>query len=155
MLNRLRSIPFEYSIITDYLLMGTTPKLKDYRELRQLGVKLAINMRIEHVALSKAIPTVWIPSLDTKFTPIMPKRLKTALSQSQQVISSGGKIIVYCRAGRHRSLVMAAAILITQGFSAKDAIALIKSKRLVADPETEHIQKAILIFEKWYLNESK
>ena len=37
-----------FSTITNDLLIGTTPSSQDYNVLRELGVKLAINMRVEY-----------------------------------------------------------------------------------------------------------
>jgi protein tyrosine phosphatase (PTP) superfamily phosphohydrolase (DUF442 family) len=38
----------DFSAITDDLFIGTTPSVSDYDHLRELGVQLVINMRIEH-----------------------------------------------------------------------------------------------------------
>ena len=36
-----------FSPITDDLFIGTTPSAEDYNQLRNLGVRLMINMRVE------------------------------------------------------------------------------------------------------------
>jgi protein tyrosine phosphatase (PTP) superfamily phosphohydrolase (DUF442 family) len=40
-----------YSKITEDLFIGTTPTVADYEHLRELGVRLAINMRWESHSL--------------------------------------------------------------------------------------------------------
>ena len=152
MLNFRKQTKFNFSKITDYLLIGTTPKPSDYEQLKKLGVDLVINMRADSKATSNLIPTLWVPWLDIWYIRISPRILKNAVMQSRQVIASKGKIYVYCKVGRHRSVVMAAAILIAQGYSADKAMQLIKSKRPIADPEPNYIKKSIFNFERWWLD---
>lgn len=142
----------DYNQITDYLFVGKTPRARDYAELLRAGVRLVINMRVEAYALAinarRSIKTIWLPSLDTKFTPIRVDKIVKAVKQADAVIKNGGKVYVYCRAGRHRSVAMATAILISQGLDIDSAVALMKSKRLVADPEKPHIYKVISKFSR-------
>ena len=58
-----------------------------------------------------------------------------------------GVVMVYCKGGVHRSVAMACCILISQGYSAEEAMALVKERRPVADPYTEHFKARILKFE--------
>lgn len=146
---------FNYSEITDFLLIGSTPELGDYEQLEKLGVKLVINMRAERKAPSNLIPTLWVPWLDIKFIPINPRLLRRAVVASRQVIQNKGKVYVYCRVGRHRSVVMGSAILIAQGYDAKKSMRLIKKQRPVADPDSKYITKSILNFERFWLTEKQ
>jgi protein tyrosine phosphatase (PTP) superfamily phosphohydrolase (DUF442 family) len=150
MINKLlESIPFEYSQINDNLYIGTTPKSsKDYKKLKDLGVKLVINMRVEHADLNTYIKTLWVPTFDSKFLPIRYRHIKRSVKKANKVIRNNGKVYVYCRAGRHRSLIMCSSILISQGLGAEEAISLIKSKRPKVDPEPKHIVGSIKDFEK-------
>ncbi len=59
-----------------------------------------------------------------------------------------GPSLVHCKAGVHRSVAQAACVLIGMGYSADDAMALIKEKRAVADPDVSYIQKRIRKFER-------
>jgi hypothetical protein len=60
---------------------------------------------------------------------------------------------VFCEGGRRRSVAMASCILIGKGYSAEDAMKLIKEKRPVADPYAWHIQRQIRKFEiNWHEN---
>lgn len=140
----------DYNQITEYLYIGTTPSPKDYKELSNKGIKLIINMRAEKYAIPtgvrRSIKTIWIPSLDSRFTPINIKRIAKAVGRANDVIADGGGVYVYCREGRHRSVALAVAILISQGYNIDAAIKLVKSKRVVADPEVPHIYKVITTF---------
>jgi protein-tyrosine phosphatase len=68
------------------------------------------------------------------------------VQEALKEIQSGGKVYTHCAAGRHRSVAMAAAILIAQGLEPEGAISLIKSKRPVADPDAFHIRRRIELF---------
>jgi protein-tyrosine phosphatase len=63
-------------------------------------------------------------------------------------MENGESVLVYCREGRHRSVAMAASVLVGQGFSVDDAMQLISSRRAKADPYAWHIQRRIRKFEK-------
>lgn len=141
--------PFDYSIVTDYLVMGTTPRRSDYKMLKKLNVKLIVNMRAEKLYNRMPIKTIWIPSLDNKSFPIKPQALFSAITKCNEVIDKGGKVFVFCRAGRHRSLVMSAAILISRGYNQNQAIDLIIKARPVADPEAKHIYQAVQNYAIW------
>lgn len=145
--------PFEYSKITHTILMGTTPRPQDYILLKKVGVTLVVNMRADKKAYSNVIPVVQVPTLDSRFFPIKPHKLNKAVKLSQQALKNNGKVYIFCRGGRHRSLVMCAAILVSQGLTAKEAMELIKKQRTAADPEAKHIKKATIKFEDWWLNE--
>ena len=62
------------------------------------------------------------------------------------VLREGGKVYVHCSRGRHRSIAMAAAILIASGLSPSKAMSLIKRRRAAADPQAAHILPRILAF---------
>jgi len=62
-------------------------------------------------------------------------------------IKRGENVLVYCHKGRHRSVAMAACILIASGKTADEAMRLIAEKRPVADPYAWHIQRRIKEFE--------
>jgi protein-tyrosine phosphatase len=72
-----------------------------------------------------------------------------------QVIGSGGRVYTHCSRGRHRSVAMAAAILIAQGFSPEAAMQLIKERRPEADPGASHIRLRILEFGRMWRDEPR
>ena len=65
-------------------------------------------------------------------------------------VAAGRPVLVHCRAGVHRSVAVAACILITEGRSADEAMRLIKEARPVADPYAWYIQRRIRLFaDRW------
>ncbi|HXF84789.1 MAG TPA: hypothetical protein VNK49_05310 [Anaerolineales bacterium] len=140
----------DYSRITDDLFIGTTPSVSDYDHLRQLGVRLVINMRWEYRPRpdphDPPLSFLWLRTFDSPFLPIPIKVLHRGVSAALETISSGGKVYVHCAGGRHRGVAMGACILIAQGYDPHDAMHLIARRRLFADPFVFYIRSRILKF---------
>ena len=139
-----------FSPITDDLFIGTTPSPTDYNQLRDLGVKLVINMRVEfrphkdpHYSPLKLL---WLPTFDSPFLPISIRYLHRGAKAALETISRGGKVYAHCAGGVHRAVAMGAAILIAQGYEAESAMQLIKSQRAFADPYAFYIRPRIIKF---------
>ena len=67
-----------------------------------------------------------------------------------ETIQEGGKVYTHCAHGRHRGVAMGAAVLIAQGNSPQEAIALIKANRQIADPDVFYIRSRIFRFaQQW------
>lgn len=143
-----------FSRITDDLYIGTTPGQADYEELRNLGIRLVINMRLGHGqppgAGEPPIQFLRLRTFDTPLLPIPTEALMRGVRAALGVMSQGGKVYAHCSRGRHRGVAMAAAILVAKGWSPEDAMALIKSRRAEADPDAFYIRRRIMKFaEKW------
>ena len=141
-----------FSQITDCLFIGDTPRVDDYDLLRELGVRLVINMRFEKrpvVDLYHHHPPLdflWLPTLDTPGLVIPIRFLIRGVQAALETIQSGGKVYVHCHKGRHRGVAMGASILIALGYNPDDAMELIKAQRPIADPDIFYIRSRILRF---------
>jgi protein tyrosine phosphatase (PTP) superfamily phosphohydrolase (DUF442 family) len=140
----------EYSRITDDLLIGDTPGPQDYDLLRDLGVRLVINMRFEQRPAPDPgrppLALLWLRTFDTPLLPIPIRTLQAGARAALETIHAGGKVYTHCAKGRHRGVAMGAAILIAQGQSPEDAMRLIQARRPLADPGAFHIRRRILRF---------
>jgi hypothetical protein len=140
----------DYSEITEQLYIGTTPNRRDYEVLRGLGVRLVINMRFVRgggpPAGDPPIRYMRFRTVDHPLFPIPMEALLHGARAGLAVLREGGKVYVHCSRGRHRSIAMAAAILIASGLSPNEAMSLIQRRRAAADPEAGHIQPRILAF---------
>lgn len=146
----------DYSPITDDLFIGTTPSKKDYDTLRELGVRLVINMRWEFGPLTDAndppLSLFWLRTFDSPFLPIPIKFLRRGAEAALETIRDGGKVYAHCAGGRHRGVAMGACILIAQGFDPQAAMELIAERRSFADPFAFYIRPRILKFAReWNL----
>ena len=140
----------DFSPITDNLFIGTTPSSDDYDYLRELGVGLIINMRVESRPRkdpsTPPLCLLWLPTFDSPLIPIPIKSLVRGTAAALETIQSGGKVYAHCAGGRHRGVTMGAAILIAQGFDPHTAMTLIKQRRPIADPFAFYIRPRILKF---------
>ena len=139
-----------YSQITECLFIGDTPAVKDYDHLRELGVRLVINMRLEKrpgIDLHQPpLNFLWLPTLDTPGLVIPTRFLIRGVQAALETIYAGGKVYAHCQKGRHRGVAMGASILIALGYDPDEAIELIKEQRPIADPDIFYIRSRILRF---------
>jgi hypothetical protein len=146
-----------FSQITDDLFIGTTPSVQDYDQLRELGVRLVINMRFmygpppdPHVP---PLLLLWLRTIDSPFFPISIPKLVIGARAGLEMIRMGGKVYVHCAYGRHRGPAMGSCILIAQGYEPGDAMNLIAERRTVADPYVYYIRPRILKFAREWQRE--
>ena len=123
---------------------------EDYQRLRDLGVRLIINMRWEHRLRPdphvQPLSLLWLRTIDSPLFPIPIRALQRGVLAALETIRAGGKVYAHCAGGRHRGVAMGAAVLIAQGHSPREAMDLIKAKRRVADPDIFYIRWRILRF---------
>ena len=143
-------MPFNFSHITDDLFIGTTPLVTDYNGLRELGIKLIINMRLMHGPYPdehhEPLKLLWLRTFDSPFFPIPIAKLLRGAKAALETINGGGKVYVHCAGGRHRGVAMGACVLIAQGYEPEAAMKLIAERRLVADPNVFYIRSRIMQF---------
>jgi dual specificity MAP kinase phosphatase len=141
---------FNFSNITDDLFIGTTPLVNDYNGLRELGIKLVINMRLMHGPFPDEHPEplklLWLRTFDSPFFPIPIYKLMRGAKAALKTIEAGGKVYVHCAGGRHRGVAMGSCILIAQGYEPEAAMKLISERREIADPDIYYIRSRILEF---------
>jgi dual specificity MAP kinase phosphatase len=149
-----------FSQITDHLFIGNTPSIEDYETLRELGVRLIINMRFSRgpqpdphpfddaQGKHQPISTLWLRSIDSPFFPISIQKLIRGAQTALETIRAGGSVYTHCAYGRHRGVAMGACVLIAQGFDPNTAMQLITERRPVADPYAYYILPRILKFSR-------
>jgi protein tyrosine phosphatase (PTP) superfamily phosphohydrolase (DUF442 family) len=145
----------DFSRITDNLFIGDTPHRDEYDHLRDLGVRLIINMRFDRrPAIDLHQPPLeflWLRTFDNPVLPIPIRSLMRGVHAALGTIREGGKVYTHCARGRHRGVAMGAAILIALGYDPVQAIELIKVQRPIADPEAFYIRSRILRFARAWL----
>ena len=147
---------FNFSNITDDLFIGTTPLVSDYDGLRELGVRLIINMRFSRGPYPDPYHTpiqlLWLRTIDSPFFPLPVPKLMIGARTALETIRLGGKVYVHCAYGRHRGVAMGTCVLIAQGYEPADAMSLIADRRAVADPYAYYIRPRILKFAREWNN---
>ncbi len=141
----------DISRITDYLYISAWPRGEHAEEIVALGVRLILSMhwiRPEKTLGHPPVKLLWLPTVDNPLFPMPIRTLEEGVRAALPVIQDGSSVLVHCRAGVHRSVAMAACVLIGMGFSADDAMQLIMEQRAVADPYVWYIQRRIIKFER-------
>jgi protein tyrosine phosphatase (PTP) superfamily phosphohydrolase (DUF442 family) len=141
----------DISRITDQLYVAAHPKAEAAHAIRDMNVRLILNMiffRPAEVYRQPPFRMLTLRTFDSIFLPIPIGKLVRGVEAALPVLENGDSVLVYCREGRHRSVAMAASVLVGQGHSADQAMQLIAAKRAKADPYAWHIQRRIRKFEQ-------
>jgi protein tyrosine phosphatase (PTP) superfamily phosphohydrolase (DUF442 family) len=147
----------DISQITDYLYIASLPKTEDAQAVRDRNVRLIINMifiRPPEVYTQPPFRMITLRSFDFVLLPIPIRKLEKGVEAALPVIQIGESVLIYCHAGRHRSVAMGCCILIAMGHSSDDAMQLVRERRGVADPHAWHIEKQIREFEEQWRREN-
>lgn len=142
--------PFEYSQITEQLYIAAWPVRQNFAEIVDLGVRLVINMDwipADPKLGEEPLRILTLATRDSRLTPMPLDKIWTGVRAAAMTMAEGSKVMVYCKGGVHRSVVMACCILISQGLTMEEAIRLVKEKRPMAQPEDGHYRKVIADFE--------
>jgi protein-tyrosine phosphatase len=144
----------DISKITEYLYVGSRVGKEHADELKVLDFNLIISMigqtPPDEIYTLPPFKTLWIKTYDTFFTPIPIKKLLVGVEAALPIIQNKGKLLVFCMQGKHRSVAMAAAILISMGHTGEEAIDLLTTARTVADPRRWYIRRQIKAFETYW-----
>ena len=144
----------DISKVTDYLYVGSKVGKEQADALKLLNFNLIISMigqmPPDEVYTLPPFKTLWIKTYDTFFIPISIAKLLVGVTAALPIIQNKGKVLVFCMLGKHRSIAMGAAILISQGYTSKEAINLLTTARSAADPKMWYIRSQIMAFEKYW-----
>ncbi len=145
------SLAYDVSAITDQLFIAARPHFRHVEEVRGLGVDLVLSMiwfAPPRVLTRHPFRLIRLPTIDFPLLPIPLFMLRRGVTAALPVMDAGGRVLIYCLAGRHRSVAMASCILIARGMTADEAMDVILSHRPVADPHAPHIERRIRAFER-------
>jgi protein-tyrosine phosphatase len=106
-------------------------------KVAKAGITHIIDMQIEFddtpLARDHGIEVLWNPT-DDDFEPKPAALLRRGVDFAQAALEElDAKVFIHCAAGVHRAPMMALAVLGSMGWSLGDAMALIETRRPVAD----------------------
>jgi hypothetical protein len=151
-------LPYDITAITDQLFIAAMPRAWHVEDIRGLGIDLILSMTLSpppRFLSRKPYQLLRLPVVDYWLLPIPLSALRKGVEAALPVIEGGGQVLVHCRGGRHRSVVMAACILVALGMTAEQAMDAIVARRAVADPHARHIEPRIKAFERYWLQKVK
>jgi hypothetical protein len=146
-----KDVPLDYSQITDNLYIAAWPTKYHREKIISLDVKLVIATILE--SIDKELDEPPLTLVHTRGTDIGSRliypmgQLMKGVKPAVATIQNGGKVMVFCKAGKHRSATMTACVLVGLGHSTDEAIKIVETGRKQADIKETH-RKTIEKFEQ-------
>ena len=144
--------PLKYSRVTDSIYVGPQHRANGKRALEHAGITHIINMRSEFDDESYGLTLgddrsdnyCYLPTIDDD--PISAEHIERGIAFIDSAIEGGGKVYIHCSAGVGRAPSMAAAFLISRGYSTEEALGLIRQARPFIKPTAVQMS-ALKLFE--------
>ncbi len=139
--------PPDLDFITDSLAVGGALRSDDQiNALPGLGITAVVDMRSESrdnvTELERlGIKFLHLPTIDWR--PPTQEDLLTGTAWVSQEIAAGGKVLVHCQHGIGRSVIMAAAVLVTMGQSWQNALEQIRARRWGVSPHADQVDALV------------
>jgi hypothetical protein len=141
-----------YSEVTAQLAVGGAFRTSQIRRLQQRGVTAVVDCRLEGrddpVALRAAgIEFLHVPTLDRHGFTF--DQMAEGVDWVLDHVSSGGRAFLHCEHGVGRGPLMACAVLIAQGYSAPEALRIVRTARWQALPNDRQLAALLLFEQEW------
>lgn len=146
-----KDVPLDYSPITENLFIGAWPTKYHVETIESLGVKLVISTILE--TPDKELGQSPLSMVRVRATDLGPRLLfptgqvLKGVNAALPVLQAGEGVMVFCKAGKHRSATLTACILVGMGHSADEAMRMVEEARSQAEFKAAH-QRRIRSFEQ-------
>ena len=140
---------FDYSNITDNIIISGEYTQNDVFTIQKLGVKCVIDMRSESIFDQSLFESIGINyfniPVDNYFAPEL-DQIDNAIEFINSNISVDNNILIHCKEGVGRSSLIIIAYLITTGLDLFESMKIVQSNRWGANLNNIQFQK----LKKWY-----
>tara|TARA_B100000949_G_scaffold189248_1_gene172264 strand:- start:751 stop:1254 length:504 start_codon:yes stop_codon:yes gene_type:complete len=140
---------FDFSNITDNIIISGEYTENDVFTIQKLGVKCVIDMRSESLFDQSLFESIGINyfniQVDNYFAPEL-DQIDNAIQYINSNISLDSKILIHCKEGVGRSSLIIIAYLVTTGLDLFESMKLVQSNRWGANLNNIQFQK----LKKWY-----
>tara|TARA_B000000460_G_C21386248_1_gene336124 strand:+ start:222 stop:725 length:504 start_codon:yes stop_codon:yes gene_type:complete len=140
---------FDYSNITDNIIISGEYTQNDVFTIQKLGVKCVIDMRSESIFDQSLFESIGINyfniPVDNYFAPEL-DQIDNAIEFINSNISVDNNILIHCKEGVGRSSLIIIAYLITTGLDLFESMGIVQSNRWGANLNNIQFQK----LKKWY-----
>ena len=140
---------FDYSNITDNIIISGEYTSSDIFVIQKLNVKCVIDMRSESIFDQSLFESIGIKyfniPVDNYFAPEL-EQIDTAIEYIKSNISDENNILIHCKEGVGRSSLIIIAYLVTTGLDLFESMEVVKSHRWGANLNNIQFQK----LKKWY-----
>jgi protein tyrosine phosphatase (PTP) superfamily phosphohydrolase (DUF442 family) len=141
-----------YSAVTAQLAVGGAFRTRQIKRLTQRGVTAVVDCRLEATddasALAQAgIQFLHVPTLDRHgFTHA---QMREGVDWVLAHIENGGHAFLHCEHGVGRGPLMACAVLVAQGYTAPQALRIVRSARWQALPNDRQLAVLLDFEQEW------
>ena len=140
---------FDFSNITDNIIISGEYTQNDVFTIQKLGVKCVIDMRSESLFDQSLFESIGINyfniPVDNYFAPEL-DQIDNAIEYINSNISVDNNILIHCKEGVGRSSLIIIAYLITTGLDLFESMKIVQSNRWGANLNNIQFQK----LKKWY-----
>lgn len=119
-----------YSQITEHLYVGPQYRKFGKSRLEAAGIRHSVNMRTEFNDLERDLALenhCYLPTIDDQAPTL--EHVTSGVSFIERALGNGGKVYIHCGGGVGRAPTMAAAYLISIGYSYQESLLLIQRVR--------------------------
>ena len=145
--------PLDFSQITESLYIGAWPVKYNREEIISLGVTLLVSTLLERTDKELNEPPLQLirtHATDLGSRLIYPTgQILKGVDPAVVTIRNGGEVMVFCKAGKHRSATMASCILVGLGNSADEAIKIVEAGRPEVEIKETHRQTIVKFEQTW------
>jgi protein-tyrosine phosphatase len=141
-----------YSDVTPQLAVGGAFRTRQIKRLKQRGVTAVVDCRLEaqdnpQALAAAGIQFLHLPTLDRHgFTYA---QLHEGVDWVLEHVSEGGRAFLHCEHGVGRGPLMTCAVLVAQGYSAPEALRIVRTARWQALPNDRQLAALLAFEEEW------
>jgi hypothetical protein len=141
-----------YSDVTPQLAVGGAFRTRQIKRLKQHGVTAVVDCRLEaqdnpQALAAAGIQFLHLPTLDRHgFTYA---QLHEGVDWVLEHVSEGGRAFLHCEHGVGRGPLMTCAVLVAQGYSAPEALRIVRTARWQALPNDRQLAALLAFEEEW------
>lgn len=148
-----KDVPLDYSQITENLYIGAWPTKYNVEKIKSLGVSLIISTILERTDKELNEPPLTLVrthATDLGSRLIFPtSQILKGVEPAVAALQEGKGVMVFCKAGKHRSATMTACVLVGMGHTADEAIQIVEQGRQQAEFKPAHIARIKSFEEVW------
>ena len=141
-----------YSDVTPQLAVGGAFRTRQIKRLKHRGVTAVVDCRLEahdnpHALAAAGIQFLHLPTLDRHgFTYA---QLHAGVDWVLEHVSDGGRAFLHCEHGVGRGPLMTCAVLVAQGYTAPEALRMVRTARWQALPNDRQLAALLSFEEEW------
>ena len=141
-----------YSDVTSQLAVGGAFRKRQIKRLKHHGVTAVVDCRLEAQDDAQALAAAGISFLHVPTTDrygFRYEQMRDGVDWVLDHLANGGRAFLHCEHGVGRGPLMACAVLVAQGYSAPEALRLVRASRWQAMPNDRQLADLLSFEQDW------